>query len=86
MLFVDTAYFKMVVYNNMLFFKLFTRSPHYSVDLSSLPQYHLSREKYNKITDTKINQTNKQTYIQKGVEEIQERIKEKDTMKEELID
>ena len=62
MLFVDTAYFKMVVYNNMLFFKLFTRSPHYSVDLSSLPQYYLSREKY-KITDTKINQTNKQTYI-----------------------
>ena len=57
MLFVDTAYFKMVVYNNMLFFRLFTRSPHYSVDLCSLPQNHLPREKYNKITDTKIKQT-----------------------------
>ena len=62
MLFVDTAYFKMVVYNNMLFFKLFTRSPHYSVDLSSLPQYHLSREKYNKNNRHK-NQSNKQTDI-----------------------
>ena len=52
----------MVVYNShMLFFKLFTKTPYYSVELSSLPQYYLSREKY-KITDTIINQTYKNTY------------------------